>query len=76
VSEQPHATGSRAASNHVARRREFLGWYVAGVRDVWEKEWRGKDHPYSRFSTFLGERLLTDFDLRHIEPRERESHVR
>lgn len=45
-----------------------LDLYVADVRATWEECWKGRDHRYGRdFAAFLGERLLTDFDLRHHE---------
>lgn len=47
--------------------------FVAWLEDVgreWREEWSHRDdHPFSRFSTFLGERFLTDFDLREAERR-------
>jgi hypothetical protein len=46
--------------------REAMDEYVAGVVKAWEGYWRGKDHRYGQdFHAFLGERILTDFDLRH-----------
>lgn len=47
------------------RQRAFLHEYVERVRRDWLSYWSERhDHPYSRFATFLGERIQTDFDLR------------
>jgi hypothetical protein len=44
---------------------ESMDQYVAGVVRDWEKFWKGRDHRYGHdFHAFLGERMLTDFDLR------------
>ena len=52
--------------------RQTLESWAADVVHHWREEWSHRDdHPYSRLSTFLGERLLTDFDLRHVEERAR-----
>jgi len=45
---------------------EGMDRWVAEVVALWEQVWKGKDHRYGRdFHAFLGERVLTDFELRH-----------
>ena len=48
----------------------YLEQWVQEVADVWQSTWKSKpNHRYGRdFAAFLGERLLTDFDLRDKEP--------
>lgn len=43
--------------------------YVNGVRRDWKEHWEGRlDHRYGRdFHAFLGERILTDFDLADLD---------
>jgi hypothetical protein len=50
-----------------AAQRRAMDRYVATVVKDWERYWRDRpDHRYGRdFHAFLGERILTDFDLRH-----------
>jgi hypothetical protein len=43
--------------------RERLRAWHRQVREDWRAYWMGKDHPYARFATFLGERLRNDFEL-------------
>lgn len=49
--------------------RKTLESWASDVVGNWVVQWKDKDHPYSRLSTFLGERFLTDFDMRHYEER-------
>jgi len=47
-----------------ARIREWM----QDVVFAWRGYWKGKDHRYGHdFAAFVGERLLTDFDLREYE---------
>ena len=57
--------------------RKTLEAWVEDVAFHWREEWAHReDHPYSRLSTFLGERFLTDFDVRDVENRVRGSRPR
>ena len=48
---------------------EKMRVYMDDVVECWERTWRGKNHRYGHdFAAFLGERVMTDFDLRSQEP--------
>ena len=52
--------------------RKTLESWLNDVIGNWVIEWKHReDHPYSRLSTFLGERFMTDFDFREEEKRAR-----
>jgi hypothetical protein len=42
--------------------------WAESVRLAWLEYWAGEDHRYGRdFAAFMGERFMTDFDVRHVE---------
>jgi len=46
----------------------ILDEWMKSVVDSWVENWKGKDHRYGHdFAAFLGERFLTDFDMRKWE---------
>ena len=41
------------------------GPWIKSVVKAWKEHWEGKDHRYGRdFAAFLGERLITDFNVK------------
>jgi hypothetical protein len=45
-----------------------LRTWMEGVVKAWRDYWQGKDHRYGHdFASFVGERLMTDFELRDLE---------
>jgi hypothetical protein len=44
--------------------------WMQGVIKAWQEHWEGRDHRYGQdFAAFVGERLMTDFELRDLERR-------
>lgn len=64
--EQLRDPAFRAAFEKETRRLEMDNW-VNGVVKLWKAHWEGRlDHRYGRdFHAFLGESVLTDFNLPH-----------
>lgn len=63
----------RAVVVHSPATRKTLQHWADDVARAWLETWKGRDdHRYGKdFAAFMGERFLTDFDMRDVEDRVR-----
>jgi hypothetical protein len=68
LEEHPSSPAEARDGEEGAKVGAYLRAWVVEVRHTWEGYWRQKEgHRYAHdFAAFVGERMLTDFDLRHV----------
>lgn len=66
---KPLRRDGRAVVIHSPATRKTLDAWTTDVVRAWQGHWRERSgHRYGKdFAAFLGERFLTDFDMRHHE---------